>query len=331
MRHAALALLLTLGPLACAVLAEKNLVGEKAPDVTCPQWVNTDQHPSLTGLKGRPVLVVLWGMECQVCMCRDVLRKCESLYGKYRKRGLEILGLHLHHTGRWKTDMYALKNNLTFPIGEGGYHMGYGVKQVPRLFLVDKEGVVIWQGDDLGGDFTRKLTGELRGVDFMGETKLPKSLSRVKQLLVQRKFGKAIEKMIDFAADVEKPEEERKAVRAFKEKLENQGDSLYLRATSLVRTGDPARGLALLERLTIEYKGHPHGRKAVKRLDDFRKDPELKAPLKAADLYRQMRQAVRAGNPRSFAARARLLLTRHSKTKYARWAEKLVEVYDQVE
>jgi len=315
---------------ASAAHGQTSFLGKPAPEIDVREWINTDEEISLARLRGRPVLLMYWGMRCTVCMCRGVLRKCVPLYKKHAKQGLVIVACHIHEATYSEIDALSLKYGIEFPMGNGGYNAAYDLKQVPRLFLLDSKGVVRWEGDDIGGDFTRKLNEALRDVDYMGETKLPKSLALVRRLVVQRKFGKAIEKLIDFRADMKAKEEDRSTAEAFQKKLEALGDRDYIRASSAIRTLNPYRGVLILERLVVEFKDHPVGRKAAIRLKELRKNEDLKPLVKAGQIYHQFRDLLRAGNFRGAASRASYLFQKHPKSVYAKMAANLLEVYEEV-
>jgi hypothetical protein len=310
---------------------QNSFIGRKPPEVTAPQWVNADHHPTLASLKGQPVLLVFWGLKCEVCQCRDVLRKCAALYRKQSRKGLEILGLHMHKVSHAGLDLFSMRFGIDFPMGNGGYYTDYGLDQVPYLYLVDGEGLVVWQGRDLGGEFSKKLGIALRRVDRMGEETWPKSMKSLKKLVSQRAFGKLIDKLVDFTADIEHAEEDRKVAQAFKTRLQKTAEGEYLRATSYIRRGDPSKGMAILETMAAEYKGHPFGRKAMIRLKELRKNPEQKAALRAAELYRSFRGFLKGGNMRGANAKARMLLKLFPKSLYAQKTKALLEAFYEVD
>ncbi|MHC4781126.1 MAG: hypothetical protein ACYTFG_21335, partial [Planctomycetota bacterium] len=238
---------------------------------------------------------------------------------------------HIHQADDTEIDVYAMRNGIEFPMGNGGYNGAYGLEQVPRLFLLDKDGVVVWEGSDIGGDFNRALSKALRNVDYMGETALPKELRAAKKLIAQRMFGKAIEKLVDYKINPKKPEEEKKKVVEFIEKLETLGDREFIRGTSAIRTLNPGRGIQILEKVAREFKGHPVGRKALLRLEEVRKDPEVKPQIEAWELFVQFRAAIKAGNPRAASAKAAYLQQKHPKSPYVRMCGNLLEAYGRME
>lgn len=323
---------------ACALLAaataapaQNSFLGKEPPEVSAPAWVNADVPPSLAGLRGRPVLLVFWGLRCQVCHCRPVIRSCAGLHRTYARQGLAILALHMHRVPDEEVEAFALLNDLRFPVGNGGYYTAYGLAQVPYLYLVDNEGRVAWEGAEPGGDLSKKIRACLRDVSWMGEGDWPRSLRPLRRLVAARSFGTLLEKLLDFSSDAENAEEDRAAARAFHRKLVDRAEAEYLRATSCLRRGDPLRGMAVLESLASEYRGHPAARKARRRIEEAEADPELAGPLRAAELYRSFRTLVRAGNLRGASARARQLLAAHGDGVYARKVRALLEALEKVE
>lgn len=324
--------------LAAAILAAapsasagEAVVGSRAPEISASAWANlSGDEPTLASRKGRPVLLVFWGMDCTVCLCREQLKKCETAWRKHRGQGLEVLGLHVQEAPAEAVDLYSLRNDITFPMGSGGYNQSWGVKSVPMLFLVDNEGILVWQGDDLGGEFTKKLGDCLRSVDFMGETKFPKALRPLASLVVHRKFSKLIDKLVDFMADPKQAAEDKEFARGIKTKLEEAAERDLNRADGAIRLGDPVKGSAMLERISSEFKDHPLGRKADQRLKEVKADPEVKNLMKAADAYRRFRESIRTGDSNGSQAAADFLFKSFPDSLYSKKTRGLISAFDRV-
>ncbi len=119
-------------------------VGEQAPDIELPSPDGTVYK--LSDLKGKVVLIDFWASWCKPCRYNNP--KLVSIYSKYKDQGFTIYSVSLDRPGqteRWKK---AIKeDNLTWP-----YHVSdlqfwqsapakqYGVRGIPRTFLLDKEG-----------------------------------------------------------------------------------------------------------------------------------------------------------------------------------------------
>ncbi|MHC4601447.1 MAG: hypothetical protein ACYS47_20820, partial [Planctomycetota bacterium] len=86
----------------------------------------------------------------------------------------------------------------------------------------------------------------------------------------------------------------------------------------------------ILQKLAAEFKGHPLSRKAVLRLKEVRKDPEVAPLLKAWDIYVQFRSCLRAGNPAGAMAKANLILRKYPKSVYVKMCANIMEAYGKV-
>jgi hypothetical protein len=314
-----------------ALAEDAVLVGKPAPKLAAVTWVsNFDEEPSLESLRGRPVLLVFWGMKCDLCMCRPVVRKCADVYAKNARQGLAVLGLQSHDVQAPELDVFALKYGVDFPMGNGGFNPEWGFTQVPRLYLLDPKGTVVWQGPDIGGDFPRKLAEAFRELDLCGEASLPAPLAPVKKWVQQRQFGKAIQKLIDFAADVKTPDDQKEAAKAFQQKLEGIADREIIRATSAIRMQNPSKGFQLLAQVAEEFKDTPKGREAAIKHKEYMADASLKPFLQVSELYRQFRDQVRKGNSSGASGVAQALFKKFPESPYAKATERILEAYDRV-
>ena len=63
-------------------------VGGAPPEVSAKEWINTDEAPTLAGLKGRVVLVEFWS---PTSACARVVPHLNKLHEEYGSKGLTIL------------------------------------------------------------------------------------------------------------------------------------------------------------------------------------------------------------------------------------------------
>ena len=103
---------------------------------------------SLRDLRGRPVLIDFWATWCGPC--QRTMPEIERLHRKYGGR-LQVVGINIE--GRTPEVLAFLdKGGYSFRIlfDSGNFRAGtasrYGVKSIPRTFLLDREGRILFAG-----------------------------------------------------------------------------------------------------------------------------------------------------------------------------------------
>jgi len=101
--------------------------------------------------KDKYVLIDFWASWCPPC--REEMPKLVELYGKYKDKGLEIVGISLDKENEaWKNGIKKL--NITWPqisdlkFWDSSLAAAYGVNGIPLLILIDKDGKIIERGLD---------------------------------------------------------------------------------------------------------------------------------------------------------------------------------------
>jgi len=157
---------------ACAVVVAWLLAGGCAPDAITPDWTRIepsvaapdftlpqlDGKPvSLSGLRGRVVIMEFWATWCGPC--RFSLPSLEVIYKKYRDQGVTVLLINNDEppeaVRKWA------KKRFTAPVllDEGAAVAArYGVQGIPRLFIVDQEGKLVYAHEGYGGGLERNLS-----------------------------------------------------------------------------------------------------------------------------------------------------------------------------
>lgn len=121
-----------------------------APDVTFTTIEG--KKISMSGLKGKMVLVNFWATDCPGCIAE--MPKLIETYNQYHNEGFELVAVAMSYDPPSQVLNYTQKNALPFPV----MHDGLGemaqkfdeVALTPTSYIVDKQGHVI-----------RKVIGEL--------------------------------------------------------------------------------------------------------------------------------------------------------------------------
>ncbi|MDQ1351304.1 MAG: hypothetical protein QG657_1606 [Acidobacteriota bacterium] len=139
-------------------LARLRLLGNPAPPIFAETWLNSNPL-DLAQLKDRVALVVFWAPWSNYC--RQAIPKWEELYGKYKDRGLVIIGLTKLY-GNYKDENgdrgividkdeialikeFIARNRATFPVAvsiEGTNSESYKIEDIPAVVFIDKKGKV---------------------------------------------------------------------------------------------------------------------------------------------------------------------------------------------
>lgn len=131
----------------------------------------------LTKLRGKVVLVDFWATWCKPCIAE--IPHLKEAYAKYHAQGFEIVGISLEMAGiapdaspgqaaaklaaaRSRLLDFTVKNELPWPQFFDGmgwknpYTTRYGIRGIPAMFLLDREGRVVSM-DARGGKLDRQL------------------------------------------------------------------------------------------------------------------------------------------------------------------------------
>jgi thiol-disulfide isomerase/thioredoxin len=104
----------------------------------------TGQTVELRKLEGKVVAINFWATWCGPC--RSEIPGMQEIYGKYRDKGLEIVGIALDNTGWKDVTPYVKKAKITYPVvlGDQAVTDAYGgISAIPVTFIIDRKGNVI--------------------------------------------------------------------------------------------------------------------------------------------------------------------------------------------
>ena len=93
-------------------------------------------------LKGSVVLLDFWATWCPPC--RESIPFFSELHRKYGKQGLVIVGMNVDEGGERSVREFAERFAIPYPLVMAGNKISseYGVRALPVLYIIDKQGLV---------------------------------------------------------------------------------------------------------------------------------------------------------------------------------------------
>jgi peroxiredoxin len=148
-----LALLAAVAPLGCATTtdgkgaeAPSALVGNPAPPFRVKAVKNASGTLSLADLRGKVILLDLWGTYCPPC--EKSFPKLQDLQARYGGSGLAVVAISVDEAdSKAKIPGWVDAHGAKFAIGwdeDKAVGHAYSPETIPSSFLIDKRGVVRW-------------------------------------------------------------------------------------------------------------------------------------------------------------------------------------------
>jgi cytochrome c biogenesis protein CcmG, thiol:disulfide interchange protein DsbE len=133
--------------------------GSRAPDFTAP-LLGGGGSESLSGLRGKPVLLNFWASWCAPCKDEaPMLREAHAAYGSK----VHFLGVDVRD-GLSSALNFERANRVAYPsVRDEGFQIGddYGLTGQPETFFIDQNGVVV---QHVPGPLTRQELFDLLDV-----------------------------------------------------------------------------------------------------------------------------------------------------------------------
>lgn len=103
---------------------------------------------TLSSMKGKVVLVDFWATWCKPCVA--TMPELQKLHEKYSAKGLSVVGVSIDEGGARDVQPFLAKRRFTYTmlLDPSGAWEKWGVRAVPALFLLDKDGQIVrqWTG-----------------------------------------------------------------------------------------------------------------------------------------------------------------------------------------
>lgn len=147
--------LIALGLLAVGHHPAHALVGQEAPEVTSPAWINSEPL-AMDALRGKVVLVEFWTFGCY--NCRNIEPKIKEWHQRYATKGLVVIGVHspefAHEKNVDAVKEYIRDQKITYPVAVDNEFVNwrrFGNRYWPCIYLIDKRGVIQYVRAGEGG------------------------------------------------------------------------------------------------------------------------------------------------------------------------------------
>ncbi len=119
-------------------------VGAPLPEITAEGWIN-EPAPTADDLRGQVVVVDVWAHWCHPC--RAAMPEMVALHGKYINQGVRFIGLTSVDSKEFDDTQAAIDHDkITWPNGYGAGQtiQALGVQAIPSVFVVGRDGRIIW-------------------------------------------------------------------------------------------------------------------------------------------------------------------------------------------
>jgi peroxiredoxin len=114
--------------------------GEQAPPFKVTS--TTGQQISLDNYRGKVLLMEYFATWCSPCL--GSVSHLVKLNHKFRKQGIQILGLSLDDDGEKAVREFIIANKINYPValaGEGTQG-DYAIRSVPTIYVISKKGLI---------------------------------------------------------------------------------------------------------------------------------------------------------------------------------------------
>jgi peroxiredoxin len=116
-----------------------QLTGQRAASFTLKALDGSEM--SLAELRGKVVVMDFWATRCPPC--RKELPELEKLHKELGAEGIVFVGVNDEDSGTVRG--FVSKNGYAIPVlmdSKRQVHRRYGVRAIPTLFIVDREGTI---------------------------------------------------------------------------------------------------------------------------------------------------------------------------------------------
>lgn len=223
-----------------------------------------------------------------------------EVWSDYKKENFTVLAIS--DEGKSTVQDFVENEGLAFPVASGGSKSfrAYGVRSYPTSYLVDHEGVLVWQGHPSSKEWTNmlpELLKKAKEADGSWDPGVrPDYLAKAVKLAGNNKLGsswKETEKLLTKFAETP---DKREQVEKFRSDFLEAAEKRVIRFRALFDSGSYFAAFNFVELQSKAYKGSPPGDQFAAQWKEWRGDSEFK---KVMDLDEKRIAAVemfRMGN-----------------------------------
>ncbi len=117
--------------------------GQTAPDVVL-RFTEDGLQRSLSSYRGDVLVLDFWATWC--APCRYTMPKMEEFHRKYKGQGVQVIGVAVDIDDYNNVVQFAKEMGITYPIAadtSGEAKLYYQIRNLPTLFVIDKDGVIV--------------------------------------------------------------------------------------------------------------------------------------------------------------------------------------------
>jgi cytochrome c biogenesis protein CcmG/thiol:disulfide interchange protein DsbE len=132
--------------LGCSDDVDVATLGHLVPDKPVESVAMKGKNVSPRDFKGKVVLLDFWATWCGPC--KQFMPALQTMYDTYHDKGLEVMSIS--DESRPTVEKFRKSESYTFPAYLDEFeimHKAYDITAIPRISVVDRNGVVVYDGD----------------------------------------------------------------------------------------------------------------------------------------------------------------------------------------